>query len=243
MRGCMRPLREPGNHYKVGDLDQGWRCNGRGIVTEGGMLFRRVERRLRRWLGLGWSAQEFVWRYAKKSEDAWGYLQSPGHAARADRILGAFAGWRATRLLEVGCAEGFLTKSLLMLADEVVACDLSEEAVSRAERWCAAGARCQFVACDVRRNLPEGPFDTCVLSDVLYYFSAGEIRSLAEQLHRLMPRPRRLVFANEWNAAYRDLTAPEVALECLTRDTGWVCIRQDLQEQDGGKAHLLAVLE
>ncbi len=213
---------------------------GGGAVV---VFYRRVERRLRRWLGLGWSAQEFLQRYAAKSNDAWGYLQSPGHAARAERILSAFTGWRAGRLLEVGCAQGFLTKSLLLLADEVVACDLSEEAVRRAESWCAADGRGVFVACDVRRHLPEGPFDTCLLSDVLYYLSPAEIRSLAHRLHNRMPARRRLVFANEWNVAYRDLTAPAVALECLTHGTGWVSVRQEQLDQGDGKSHMLAVLE
>lgn len=207
------------------------------------MILKRIQRRLRRWLGLGWSAQEFLQRYAKNSDDAWGYLHSPGHAARAARILSGLAGWQAGRLLEVGCAQGFLTKSLLLQADYVVACDLSEEAVRRAEAWCAAGERGRFVACDVRQQLPEGTFDTCVLSDVLYYFSRTEIRSLAGSLHRIMPAPRRLIFANEWNVAYRDLTPPAVALECLTRGTIWKCVRQDLLQQGEGKSHFLAVLE
>ena len=111
-------------------------------------------------------------------------------------LPGFYAGWRAGSLLEVGCAQGFLTKSLLRQADLVVACDLSEEAVRRAEAWCAAGERGRFVACDVRQRLPEGTFDTCVLSDVLYYFSPTEIRSLAGSLHRIMPAPRRLILAN-----------------------------------------------
>ena len=207
------------------------------------MFYRRVQRRLRRLLGLGWSAQEFVQRYAAKSNDAWGYLQSPEHAARSERILSAFTDWRAGRLLEVGCAQGFLTRSLLQLADEVVACDLSEEAVRRAESWCAAGDRGVFLACDVRRQLPEVPYDTCLLSDVLYYLSPAEIRSLARRLNDRMPARRRLVFANEWNAAYRDLTVPSVALECLTQGTGWVCVWQEQIDQGEGKSHMLAILE
>lgn len=53
----------------------------------------------------------------------------------------------------------------------------------------------------------------------------------------------RLVFANEWNQGYCDLTAPEAALRCLAKGGHWVCVRQDNQDLGQGRSHFLAVLE
>ncbi|MFM8479386.1 MAG: class I SAM-dependent methyltransferase, partial [Planctomycetaceae bacterium] len=177
-----------------------------------------MKRRLRRLLGLGWSADEFLRRYRQGRADAWGYVGNADHEARAIRILAALPDWPVADLLELGCAEGFLTRRFLERGVAVTACDLSAEAIERARSWCGNNARVQFHVGDIRSQLPGGTFDVCLLSDVLYYLSPAEIRKLSNQLSsRLRPR-RRLIFANEWNANYRDLTHPKQALEALIAD-------------------------
>lgn len=213
----------------------------KGILM--GSLWNRLVRRLRRWAGCGWSAREFRHRYAGKPEDVWGYLHSQPHQDRSDRIFSAFAGRRPQRLLELGCAEGFLTRRLAGLADEVVACDLSEVAVQRAQAYCSDLNNVRFLAADVRNRLPDGSFDECLASDVLYYLSPGEIQVLGQRLRQLLGGTGRLVFANEWNQGYCDLTAPEAALRCLAKGGKWVCVRQDNQDLGQGRSHFLAVLE
>lgn len=188
-------------------------------------LWNRLVRRLRRLAGRGWSAQEFQQRYAGNRSDVWGYLNSQPHQERSDRILSAFAGRRPQRLLELGCAEGFLTRRLAGLAEEIVACDLSEMAVQRAQAYCSDLSNVRFLATDVRDRLPEGSFDECLASDVLYYLSTSEIEVLGGRLRQLMPGSARLVLANEWNHDYRDLTAPDVALQSLTKG-GALALRQ-----------------
>ncbi|MFN9290855.1 MAG: class I SAM-dependent methyltransferase, partial [Planctomyces sp.] len=112
----------------------------------------------------------------------WGYLNSQPHQERSDRIFSAFAGRRPQRLLELGCAEGFLTRRLAGLAEEIVACDLSEMAVQRAQAYCSDLSNVRFLATDVRDRLPEGSFDECLASDVLYYLSPSEIEVLGDRL-------------------------------------------------------------
>lgn len=205
-------------------------------------VWDRIERRVRRLLGRGWSASEFINRYAANSSDAWGYRGNPAHAERARRIVQLFQGTKPQRLLELGCAEGFLTLPLRELARHVVSCDLSAEAVVRADQYCSGAGSGDFRVLDVRRELPAGPFDACLASDVLYYLSPAEIRELARKLHLIMPVERRFVFANEWNTAYRDLTAPLDALACLTEGGNWVCESSEQYELGAGHSHFLAVL-
>lgn len=205
-------------------------------------VWDRIERRVRRLLGRGWGASEFIKRYAANYSDAWGYRGNPAHAERSRRVLEGFRGSNPQRLLELGCAEGFLTLPLRQLAGEVVSCDLSAEAVSRAAFYCSGMGRGEFCVMDVRNELPLGPFDGCLASDVLYYLSPAEIRKLARKLHLIMPAERRFVFANEWNTAYRDLTAPLDALACLTEGGNWVCESSEQYELGAGHSHFLAVL-
>lgn len=147
-------------------------------------LWNRLVRRLRRLFGLGWSAREFRQRYAGKTSDAWGYQHSPDHQARADRILKMFVGRQPQRMLELGCAEGFLTRHLSGIADRVVACDVSEVAVHRAAACCADLRNVHFMATDIRHRLPDGPFDACLASDVLYYALATGNSGAGKQAER-----------------------------------------------------------
>jgi 2-polyprenyl-3-methyl-5-hydroxy-6-metoxy-1,4-benzoquinol methylase len=207
------------------------------------MLWSRITRRLRTLLGLGWSAAEFERRYQAKSENAWGYKDNPEHAARARRIQQAFPARPVLHLFEAGCAEGFLTRQLAARAAQVTACDLSPEAVRRAAEYCAVLSHVQFATADIRHELPPGPFDTAVFSDVLYYLSSAENRALALRLHHIMPAPRTLLIANEWNDNYRDLTHPKIAVECFT-DTGlWTCSHIEEYATAPGQLHVIAVLK
>lgn len=205
-------------------------------------MWNRLKRRVRRLLGQGWGADEFAVRYAAGRADAWGYEGDPSHALRADRIVTAFAALQPRRMLELGCAEGFLTEKLAGFAGKVVACDLSLEAVERARKRCRNVANVQFECVDIRSQLPRGPFDGCLASDVLYYLSPREIQGLAKRLSELLPVQSTLVIANEWNMAYRDLTKPAKAHSLFVKSGHWYSLSADDLDLGAGKSHFLAVL-
>ncbi len=206
------------------------------------MLWHRITRRLRTLLGRGWNAAEFERRYRAKPENAWGYQNNPEHAARVRRILQSLPHAPVQHLLEAGCAEGFLTRQLATRAMQVTACDLSAEAVRRAREYCAGLSNVQFVAADLRRHLPAGPFDAAVFSDVLYYLSVAENRTLAVRLRSILSPPGTLLIANEWNQSYRDLTHPKIAVECFTGTGLWTCRSLEEHPTGQGQMHVVAVL-
>ncbi len=76
------------------------------------------------------------------------------------------------RVLEIGCADGRLTAELLRRADEVVALDTSPRAV-RAARSRVPGA--EVLVGTVPDDLPPGPFDLVVLSEVGYFLTPLEL--------------------------------------------------------------------
>lgn len=203
-------------------------------------MLKRILRRIRRLLGRGWSASEFEDRYRRNARDAWSYLTDTQHDLRLQRIMAALPQGNFDYLLECGCAEGFLTRQLAGRAKRVMACDLSREAVRRAAEYCKGQANVEFRVADIRHQLPEGLFDVCLMSDVLYYLAPPEISRLARRLSLQVPAGGVLIIANEWNDAYRDLSHPETAVRCFS-DTGlWSCQVITPHAVGTGKTHWIA---
>ncbi len=108
----------------------------------------------------------------ERSADPWRFTTSAYERAKYARTLAVLGDRRFVRALEVGCSIGVFTAQLAQRCDELVAIDISEAAV-RAARWRTAdrpGVRVE------QRSLPEeiprGPFELVVCSEVLYYLSA-----------------------------------------------------------------------
>ena len=79
-------------------------------------------------------------------------------------------------------------------------------------------------------------------SDVLYYLSAADNRTLAVQLRSILPLPGTLLIANEWNQNYHDLTHPKIAVECFTGPGLWTCRSLEEHPTGQGQMHVVAVL-
>ena len=175
-----------------------------------------------RWmLGRGYSSGDFATRYARIPRNAWNYAGDATHARRFRMIEQAIPARPVGRMLEVGCAEGDLSRILAGCAEELVACDIVPEAVARAEKACADLPNVRFVVRDVRRGLPVGPFDCIVFSDVLYYLSRVEVRDVLEASHTALKPGGHLVFANEWQGDYSFLTDPRRVVELLESSPCW----------------------
>ena len=73
------------------------------------------------------------------------------------------------RALEVACAEGLFTEMLAPRVGELLAIDISDRALFRARKTYERFANTSFEKADISRDLPPGPFDLIVCSEVLYY--------------------------------------------------------------------------
>ena len=206
-------------------------------------LFAKIIKRLRWLTGSGWSGGEFRNRYAASGEDAWGYLKNPLHSERLARILAKVPAEISGTVLEVGCAEGFVTRQLSPRATQVVACDLSAKAIQRAQRFCDGLSNLQFHCVDIRHRIPANDVHVCLVSDVIYYLSAREIREFAIELSSRMSDTGLLVIANEWNTDYRDLTHPEKAVQWIGATGRWRRLSLEHHAQGEQGSHLIAVFE
>lgn len=197
-------------------------------------------RRLRWARGHGWRAADFAARYAEPARDVWGYSGSPEHLARADSIVAALPAGRFRRVLEVGCAQGFLTERLAPLAESLLACDFSPEAAASARGRLADAPHVEVRVADIRAGFPGADFDLCLFSDVLYYLSPRETDLvLAEAAQRIAPGGF-VVIASEWRTRATGLTDPAYALARLDATPGWTPVSRNARPFGAGELVLAA---
>jgi SAM-dependent methyltransferase len=107
--------------------------------------------------------------------DPFGFDTNPAEAAKFGRTLEVCGNGGFTNGLELGCAVGTFTELLASRCERVLAVDISHTAIERAtERL----AHLSNVRCEVRvlpADLPNGPFDLVVASDVLYYWPMSDL--------------------------------------------------------------------
>jgi Methyltransferase domain len=97
-----------------------------------------------------------------------------------------------------GLRRRLFTRRLASRSATLVACDISREAVRRAEHNCRAFDHVRFSARDIRDGFPTDTFDMCVFSDVLCYLAESEIALILSNLRSHVSQGGHMMFANEW---------------------------------------------
>jgi len=105
-------------------------------------------------------------------DDPWSFDGSFYEERRRALVLALLGCRRYGRALEIGCADGRLTEALLARCDDVVALDTSHRAVTAARRRAPGAVVEQGVA---PGDLPPGPFDLVLLSEVGYFLTPLEL--------------------------------------------------------------------
>ncbi len=105
-------------------------------------------------------------------EDPWAFAGSFYEERRRALVLAQLGCRRYGRALEIGCADGRLTQALLERCDQVVALDTSHRAVAAARARAPRAVVEQGMA---PGDLPPGPFDLVLLSEVGYFLTPLEL--------------------------------------------------------------------
>lgn len=113
------------------------------------------------------------------SDDPWRHRHSVYEQAKYAKTLEALARPRYDSILEVGCGNGTLGEQLAQRCDRYVGVDAVERALQAAARQLPSGEFHQRYLPD---ELPEGPFDLVVLSEVLYFLDQRGIAALIQQI-------------------------------------------------------------
>jgi SAM-dependent methyltransferase len=110
-------------------------------------------------------------------EDPWDFTTSAYERAKYDRTVAALGDRRFARGLEAGCSIGVLTARLAERCDRLLAVDVSPLAVARARERLAGAPGVAVERRALPEEMPVGPFDLIVASEVLYYWDAGLLAS------------------------------------------------------------------
>jgi peptidoglycan/xylan/chitin deacetylase (PgdA/CDA1 family)/2-polyprenyl-3-methyl-5-hydroxy-6-metoxy-1,4-benzoquinol methylase len=113
-------------------------------------------------------AEQQRWDRVFSKPDPWQY-HSQYEVTKRHHVLEMLPECPIEEALEIGCAEGHLTELLHTRVSRLTALDISERALERAKVRCADASNITFVRSDIHEEVPNGPFDLIVCTEILYY--------------------------------------------------------------------------
>ena len=121
-----------------------------------------------------------------RSPDPWDFATSEYERRKYEQTLAVLGGRHFRRALEVGSSIGIFTAMLASYCDSLLALDTSERAVEIARERLSGYRQVSIERRTVPEEMPEGPFDLIVASEVLYYLppevALGALRCFEEAL-------------------------------------------------------------
>ena len=134
--------------------------------------------------------------------DPWDIESSEYERDRCVQLLKMLGDRRYARVLEIGCGAGYLTRLLAPHADQIVALDISEAAIDRAQALRSGPTLVDFRVANIMDYKPQvdGPWDLILFSDTICYlgwlYPFFDVAWLAVQLFEATRRGGRLLLAN-----------------------------------------------
>jgi len=133
----------------------------------------------------------------RERSDPWDFETSAYEQAKYEDTLAALPAPRIGDALEVGCANGVLTRRLAARCGRLLAVDVSATALAAARRRCADQPHVRFGKRRLPQEAPDGPFDLILLSEVVYYWDEDDSARLAAWLPRAV-RPGGHILLVHW---------------------------------------------
>ena len=137
-----------------------------------------------------------------ESGDPWDFETSEYERKKYERTLEVLGGRRFGRALEAGASIGVFTELLADRCDELLAVDVSEQAVAAARERLSGCRRVRVERRTLPEEMPDDPFDLIVASEVLYYFTREEMLAALEAFERELA-PGGALLAVHWRRETR----------------------------------------
>jgi trans-aconitate methyltransferase len=130
------------------------------------------------------------------NRDPWNYRFSPFERYKREVLLKACGLSKRGRGLELACANGESTQQLARRCLTFVAVDGSVTALADAKRRVSRDLKVKFARVDLTRQMPRGPFDLIIVSELAYYLPPHALGTLKTCLVRALARHGRIVVLN-----------------------------------------------
>lgn len=134
--------------------------------------------------------------------DPWDLATSDYERGKYAVTIGALNGRRPRRAAELGCSIGVLTSRLAGICGAVLAIDAAPSAVERARERTAALANVTVARGSIPDDVPEGPLDLVVCSEVLYYGDAAWLEEAWDRVRAALA-PGGSALAVHWRGPVR----------------------------------------
>jgi SAM-dependent methyltransferase len=149
-------------------------------------------------------------RLAREAEDPWDYATSDYEQRKYRRTLDYLPD-APGRTLELGCSVGVFTAMLAPRVPSLLAVDFSPTALERARERVAGFDHVEVRQARLPEETPEGPFDTIVCAEILYYWSADLVREGLRRIEAAL-EPGGTLLLVHWRQSdpRRELTGDDV---------------------------------
>jgi SAM-dependent methyltransferase len=118
----------------------------------------------------------------QRNLDPWNYTHSAFERFKREVFLRACGPAKRGRVLELGCAIGETTQPLARRSLRLLAVDASPTALREAARRCAKLKNVTFCQSLLPQQMPRGPFDLIVVSELVYYMPSHHLSRLADRI-------------------------------------------------------------
>jgi len=119
-----------------------------------------------------------------ESDDPWNFEASEYEQDKYARTLAVLGERTFRRALEAGASIGVFTEMLADRCHELLAVDVSERAVAAARQRLSGRGNVRVERRTLPEQMPDGPFDLIVASEVLYYFPRKEMLTVLRGFER-----------------------------------------------------------
>jgi protein-L-isoaspartate O-methyltransferase len=131
-----------------------------------------------------YSREYFEKEYAQEPDPA--YFQGATKRSKHGLTIEVLAHRRYHRALETGCATGVFTAKLAPLCDELLAVDISENAVITARKRLANFPHIRVERRTLPEETPDGPFDLIVASEILMYLPRNTVLEALQRFEEVL---------------------------------------------------------
>ena len=147
-------------------------------------------------------------------DDPWGFRTSAYEQAKFQATAAALLRLAYDSALELGCGNGELARHLSPRCEHYTGVDVVDTALDAARRAVPQG---RFVRSFLPCDLPNGPHDLIILSEVLYFLDRPALASLGRQIVRRWPEAE--VIAVTWLGPSGNPLEGETALAAFAAAT------------------------